>query len=35
MGNICNNNVQMNGDVDLKNKRVIKANYLSSQKLIG
>ena len=35
MGNICNNNVQMNGDVDLKNKRVIKANYISSQKLIG
>lgn len=34
MGNICNNNRQINADVDLKNKNVIKANLISNKKFL-
>ena len=37
MGNLCTNNntQQMRGDVDLKNRHIIKANYLSNDKLLN
>ena len=37
MGNLCTNNntQQMRGDVDLKNRHIIKAHYLSNDKLLN